>query len=65
MTKGMDSYEPADVETAWTEYRAEHPSMNNSDGYQTFRAGYRRGFAMGGVVSSTMFVHTTDRPPDG
>lgn len=62
-----DSYEPATLEDAWTEYRDTCPTINSPVGYATFRAGYRRGIAQGGLIASTTFVHAsepTDSPEE-
>lgn len=56
-----DSYEPATLEDAWTEYRNAHPQNNSPVGYATFRAGYRRGVAQGAVIASTTFVHAVNK----
>ena len=53
-----DSYEPASLDEAWTDYRTQHPERNNPDGYAAFRAGFRRGVAQGAVICASTFVHS-------
>jgi len=54
-----DSYEPAQLEVAWNEYRDAQPENNHPERYQAFRAGYRRGIAQGALLAQTTFVHTS------
>lgn len=54
-----DSYEPAELEVAWSEYRDAHPENNHPERYQAFRAGFRRGVAQGALLASSTFVHSS------
>jgi hypothetical protein len=59
-----DSYEPGQVEHAWREYIATHPSVpQDGETWLIFRAGWRRGFGQGTYVASTTFVHTREGEP--
>lgn len=54
-----DSYKPAALEDAWSEYRDANPENNHPERYQAFRAGYRRGIAQGALLASSTFVHSS------
>ncbi|RZT59333.1 hypothetical protein EV140_1938 [Microcella alkaliphila] len=54
-----DSYEPASLDVAWTEYRDANPARNNPDGFAAFRAGYRRGISQGALLASSIVVHAS------
>ncbi|MFN4000882.1 hypothetical protein [Microcella sp.] len=54
-----DSYEPAALKVAWSEYRDANPENNHPERYQAFRAGYRRGIAQGALLALTTFVHSS------
>lgn len=58
-----DSFEPASLDEAWTDYRTKHPERNNPDGYAAFRAGFRRGVAQGALMCASTFVHGVDTEP--
>ena len=60
-----DSYEPATLDQAWTEYREANPHRNNPDGYAAFRAGFRRGVGQGALLTSSTMVHSAHDPADG
>lgn len=57
-----DSYEPASAPDAWREYLAAHPELTGDRDalFVIFRAGHRRGFAQGALVSASTVVHVRE-----